>query len=291
MNSTPTEDTIREYLLGRLDDQEELERTLSERLLFDDQLSEMVDSIEDEIIEDYLDGSLNLADKKDVETYFLRPTERRKKLQLARLLRQSFTARSKIVHVAPEEGEKSSPQSEAGSLRGLAALWHSHFRTYAEVALVTLIVASTFYIVSLRRGFQSQRDANRSVQAKLESTLAQEREHSAKMQKVLQRFQQHLFYLGTYRNSDVREIQIIPLAERLPVEIELQPPVAPVYDVRLESRGGKQIWSQTGIIPSAGVLQFEMPVEGITTGDYRLVLSSKAGQTSKTYYFHATVEQ
>lgn len=290
MNNTPTEDTIRQYLLGRLDDQEELERTLSERLLFDDQLSEMVDSIEDEIIENYLDGSVNAADKEAVEAYFLRPAERRKKLQLARLLRRSLPARSEVVHVAPLEEQKSSPQPEDAPRGGLVAHWHSHFRTYAEVAVVTLMIASTFYIVSLRRGLKSQRDADRSVQAKLESELASEREHSAKVQRALQQFQKHLFFSATYRGDSPR-IQVIPLAGRMHVEIELRTPYAPVYDARLENQDRKQIWSQAGIIPSSGDLQFEIPLEHITTGNYHLLLSSKGGQISKTYDFYATVEQ
>jgi len=85
-NAFPTEDTIRQYLFGRLDNQQDLERKLSEQIFLDDELSEVVDSIEDEIIEDYLDGRVNIGDRVVIENYFMRTAERKEKLEVARLL-------------------------------------------------------------------------------------------------------------------------------------------------------------------------------------------------------------
>src|SRR2546423_822923 len=93
----PAESVIRQYLLGRLDDQDKLESSLSEQMLFDEELSETVDSIEDELIEDYLDGALNDADRKAAEEYFLRPPERKEKLRFARLLRSRFEKKQAAV--------------------------------------------------------------------------------------------------------------------------------------------------------------------------------------------------
>ena len=83
----PAENTIRDYLLGRLDDQADLEQSWSEWILVDDELSETVSVIEDEIIEDYLDGRLDAASKRDVEQHFLRPPARQEKLKIANRLR------------------------------------------------------------------------------------------------------------------------------------------------------------------------------------------------------------
>ncbi len=102
MNSSlPDRRVIREYLLGRLDEQEELESNLSEEILFSDELSEMVESIEDEIIEEYLDGALDSADKNAVDEYFLRPPERKEKLRFARLLRHHFETKQETTLVMP----------------------------------------------------------------------------------------------------------------------------------------------------------------------------------------------
>src|SRR5258707_15764079 len=81
----PDENTIREYLLGRLNDQPEVEESMSEKMFFDDELSELVDSVEDEILDEYLDGSMNPADKAAVEKYFLLPPERKQRSEERRV--------------------------------------------------------------------------------------------------------------------------------------------------------------------------------------------------------------
>ncbi|SRR6266550_395405 len=73
-SNLPDRGLVREYLLGRLDDKKEIEDHLSDGILFNDELFEKVESIEDEIIEEFLDGTLNSADKKAVDEYFLRPS-------------------------------------------------------------------------------------------------------------------------------------------------------------------------------------------------------------------------
>src|SRR6185369_10039721 len=80
-----TDANIREYLLGRLDSDVELVDSIDEQTLTDPEFSMSVDVIEDEIIEEYLEGSLNLEDKRAVERHFLRPPERQLKLKTARL--------------------------------------------------------------------------------------------------------------------------------------------------------------------------------------------------------------
>src|SRR5437763_12717614 len=103
----PEENTLRQYLLGRLDDQEEVETNLSMQILVSDELSEIVDSIEDDIIEEYLNGTLNPADKRDVEEYFLRSPERKDKLQFASLLRSSY----ETTPVSGDGGNQTKPDS------------------------------------------------------------------------------------------------------------------------------------------------------------------------------------
>ena len=63
-SNLPDRSLIREYLLGRLDNEKDLEERLSHDIFSNDDLSEMVESIEEEIIEDFLDGTLDSADKQ-----------------------------------------------------------------------------------------------------------------------------------------------------------------------------------------------------------------------------------
>ncbi|PYV53574.1 MAG: hypothetical protein DMG98_20685, partial [Acidobacteria bacterium] len=81
---------VRQYLLGRLDEQADLEDNVSDGILFNDEMTDIVDSIEDEIIEEYLEGSLSSVDREAVDKYFLQPPERQEKLRFAKLLKHHF---------------------------------------------------------------------------------------------------------------------------------------------------------------------------------------------------------
>src|SRR6476646_743633 len=93
----PTEQTIRQFLLGRLDDKGNVEDRVSEAIFLDRELSEIVDLIEDEIIEEYVDGRVSADDKRAIEDYFLRAPERKEKVQLALLLRQHFENKGQVL--------------------------------------------------------------------------------------------------------------------------------------------------------------------------------------------------
>ena len=92
MKSIADRNLMRDYLLGKLDEQTELEDKLSDDILNNnnEEISDIVDSIEDQIIEGYLEGTLNLADTDAVDKYFLQPPQRREKLRFAQILKHYF---------------------------------------------------------------------------------------------------------------------------------------------------------------------------------------------------------
>ena len=78
--NVPNDATIRSYLLGQTESEVVIDR-IDELMLDSEEFSENVDVIEDEIIEEYVEGTLSPAEKKAVESHFLRPQERQRKLQ------------------------------------------------------------------------------------------------------------------------------------------------------------------------------------------------------------------
>lgn len=285
----PTGNTIRQYLLGRLDDQKDLESSLSEQMLFDHELSELVDSMEDEIIDDYLDGALNAADRSAVEEYFLRPPQRQEKLRFARALRDHFESRTGPDNI-PLAVLKGSEERTGGAL---AIHWRSHLRTYCEIAVLILLAASTLvYLARFRHGLEVQMEAGRKAQMQLEDELTQEREHSTSLARQLRNLQPTvavLAFLGHVLRDEPKmpQVQIKPYTEQIRVEIDLQGASANVYDVRLENRAGKQIWSQAGLKPSAGGLRFDVPTQPITAGEYCFVLNRQP----QAYCFQAKISR
>jgi hypothetical protein len=268
---------IRQYLLGRLDDKKELEGDLSEGILFNDDLSEMVDSIEEEIMEEYLDGALDSADKNAVDEYFLRPPERKERLRFLRLLRHHFEAeRDDLV----EPRLDVLPVTGPNVIRSRADVWstvhwHPHFRWYGQLAVLILFsVLSLIYISGVRKS-----------QARLEGQLLHEREHSASLVKEAQSLQPPIVPLTLVSDrsrgagAQIPHVEIKLSTQRIIVDIALQGGGSGSYDVRLETKEEKgPIWSAR-VLPLVSAsgdarLVFDIPAQGIQSDVYTFVVSS-----------------
>ena len=290
----PTEDTIRQYLLGRLDDQGELENSLSQQMLFDKELSEFVDMIEDQIIENYVDKTLNAADKKAVEEYFLRPPQRQEKLRFAQLLKDHFEGEARLQAEKKPEVRRESPPVHPDHAMGnvLALHLHSHFRTYCEFALLVLLtLSSLFYLDRIRHQLQSQIAESRKIQGQLEGQLAQERELSANLVRQVEELQPSVaLSWSTFRDyGNIPEVEIRPFTQRIKVSIPGVPPGS--YDVSLKPSAQEPIWSQIGVAPSSGILRVEIPAKGIVAGEYRLLIRSQSAHITNPppYPLHVRV--
>jgi hypothetical protein len=279
-NSLPDRSLVRQYLLGRLDDKEELEDDLSEGILLNDELAEIVDSIEEEIIEEYLDGALDSADKQAVDEYFLRPPERKEKLRFARLLRHYFEKQQDdLVEPRLDVAPVTRPNAIQGQTDlSSAGHWHPYFRTYGQFAALILVsVLSLIYISGIRKS-----------QARLEGELMQERGRSASLLDEARLLESPMVPLTLVSDrSDLSRttgtqgphIEIKPSNQRIIVEIALQSGVSGSYDVRLETKEGKgPIWSARllPLVSASGDAQlvFLLPVQGIKSDDYSFAVSS-----------------
>lgn len=275
-SNLPDRGLVRQYLLGRLDSKKELEDQLSQDLLLNDELSEMVESIEDEIIEDFLDGTLDSADKDAVDRYFLRPPERREKLRFARLLRHHFEKRRDSVEARLDAlpSTEGSVIQERMNVRPTIP-WISHLTIYGQLAaLILLSVGSLIYISGIRKD-----------QARLEGQLVQEREHSASLAKEAQLLQASMVPLTLVsdrsrgEDTQIPYIEIKPSTQRIMVEIALQGHNPGPYDVQLETKGENgPIWTARllPLVSASGDarLVFDLPVQGIESDVYSFVVSS-----------------
>src|SRR5437588_10554655 len=96
-----SDQTIREYLLGRVSDETTLEG-LEERLFTDEEFCSQVELAEDGLINDYALGRLDDVDAASLQSTLASNSERRFKLQLAQALREKALARGvKVVEEKP----------------------------------------------------------------------------------------------------------------------------------------------------------------------------------------------
>ncbi|HEX7286056.1 MAG TPA: hypothetical protein VF532_07725 [Candidatus Angelobacter sp.] len=276
----PEESTIRQYLLGRLDEQEELETSLSLQILSDDKLAEIVDSIEDEIIEDYLDGTLSAADKNAADTYFLRSPERNEKVHFARLLRSHLEKKASSKSKAEIPVDPVPGFLPAGG--GRVDYWRSHFRTYCEIAaLIILTAVSIFYISTLQHRFESN-------QAQLKNELAKEREHSANLFAQLQQKHPETLNLPTFFGVNLRakandhKVKIGPTTKFIHVEVNVP---SGFYDVRLESTPGSTTWFQARLGATSYGLVFDFPAQAAESGDNCLEVTQHQPNTPASEQF------
>lgn len=266
----PDETTIRQYLLGQIDAQSELAETLDQRMLMDDDFSALADRIEDEIMQDYLEGDLDPAERAAVEWHFLRPHERKEKLRRAYLLNRHLAA----MRTRQEQFQPTPVLPRPSRL----ALWNS----YAGWAAALLLIAPVGYLMYSQRALQSEVS---------QKTGELEREHQrvanaeARLQSDLAALPQPVANLNFYGQGVVRgkgsssTEQIGAGPRTLHVELLLGGITQPRCEVLLQSAAGKMAWfSQVQAIHSGKyfALVFNVPVDSIAPGDYAFKVSQCA---------------
>jgi len=271
---------VRQYLLGRLDDQTELEDDLSDSIVLNDEMTDIVDSVEDEIIEEYLEGSLSSADREAVEKYFLQPPHRKEKLRSAQLLRHYF-------EMKPSRFSGTRPHNFVRP----PAPWVAQFRTYGGLAALVLVIISTLmYVNSVRRG-----------QTRLERELAQERARSSSLVKQAELLPPTVVPLTLVADrsrgaeTQIPQVEIKSSTQRIIVEIALPGAASSPYDVRLETKRGEgPLWSAS-LLPLFSTtgdarLVFDVPARGIESDVYSFVVSSASQSTAGLRHYDFQVK-
>ena len=161
------QNTIRRYLLGEVTEEGEL-RLVEERLLTDDEYFEEIAVIEDELIDQYVSGSLNPGEQEKIESHFLATAERRRKLRFAQALRKYVSAAGVAAAV-----------SQTPRKRFDAQAWASLLFTPYGAAAVTALVLLSLGLVGWRVFFY-QSDVNKGLVA-LKSAYREQRPVEARL--------------------------------------------------------------------------------------------------------------
>src|SRR6266404_885871 len=98
MDNVVNEDTnqerrVRMYLLGELE--ETAQQAVEQQLLGDDELFKLIGVVEDELLDDYLDGALKGDELERFRGFFLLPEERQRKLSFAMALHRCVAAETR----------------------------------------------------------------------------------------------------------------------------------------------------------------------------------------------------
>jgi hypothetical protein len=279
-----TDANIREYLLGRLDSESELVDNIDEQILTDPSFSLTVDVVEDEIIEEYLEGSLSSEDARAVERHFLRPSERQRKLEIARLLGRYFEAESRKA--------KAKQQAKMPGVFNVSrwARLFPNFRTCTEIAAAMVFVVAIVSLVNQRR----QLDV---LVKRANQELAQERDRLAaanqQLQSALQATQPAIAMLNLVRPgvqrgiADLPEVKVNSATKTLHVEVALLSRAPGKYRVQLR-HAGMTAWYQDGVdvasVPGGAILKVDIPAVVLPQGPSELTVADSSG-VSISYWF------
>jgi len=283
----PNEPMIRDYLLGRLESDAALVERIDELMLNDPEFSESIDVIEDEILEEYLEGTLGRADNEAVESHFLRPPERQLKLRQASLLSRRISAPARDTR---DEVPKQT-SAEQFPLSGLRH-WHPQYMTYVAIAAVALLSISSAYLMQSWRRLDAQLSQSNEM-------LVRERERSSGLSRQLDvvhglaqpaTVMLSLVQSGLSRGEAiVPELRIGSGTQKIHVEIAMPPIREHEYSVRLEA-GGRIAWHLDSIrafsSPDWSILMLDVPVQVLAEGENRFVVRQNSG--SELTYFFAT---
>jgi CHAT domain-containing protein/TolA-binding protein len=158
------EKEIRDYLLGALGD--EGQERVEKRLLGEDDFFERVLVAEDELVDDYLEGSLPAGEREQFEKHFLIAPERRQKLRFAAALRRHVEANT-------------APAPRHSVARSRPSLWQRLFSMPAMrlAAAAVVILAGVgvwwlfFYESNISRSLMALNDEIKSGQRRVEARI------------------------------------------------------------------------------------------------------------------------
>ncbi len=277
---------VRQYLLGRLDTVDEIENKISDEIFVNEQFAELVESVEQEIIEEYEEGSLDSADRKSVEEYFLQSPERKTELRFFRLLRSRFGAEStRLTDSQVDAVHPKRQNSRSACITSEAHYFWLRALIYGQAA--ALIVVCAIGGIYLSR-IQKQ-------QSFLETQLTSEQARSSSLRAEMARLSPSIVGLTlaverSRSDAHLPEVALQPSTRQISVDIALQGRVASGYHARLETAAGDgPLWS-ANLLPitstsGASRLHFELPTGPFKAGAYSIVLSPQiSGDKAQRYY-------
>jgi hypothetical protein len=242
------EKLIRDYLLGRLKEPQQDE--IENRIQADPALEELVSVVEDEFIDEYLDAPQTHPDRHDIETHFLRPPQRRSKLDFERALRQ------RLRPSPPPPGSLPSPPFHHLMSVSAGAAW-----------LMLLIVAlgSGLYITRLRQDLRSATAKNQEIETKLKAELELKKEEAAGLRKQVEALEtptqaqpghpETLMAKLDLRSIDrgdakVPRVRLAATTQWIEAQVGLEgTPPATSCTISVNSASGQKIGSQTDLEP------------------------------------------
>lgn len=275
------EAVVRDYLLGRIGPDDEMSTQMDERMLVDPEFSLLVDVIEDEILDDYLDAALAPADLAAVEAHFLVPPERQRKLRRLHLIRR-ISRGAAGENAAPTQARPKTGISDRGRVWNIPGI-----RAWLELAAgVALMLCIAYFWKQHHELDLAVKKSNEKLALRADATTPTLAVPEAAVVTL------NLTDSGLSR-GDERSLPVAHLApnvDMLNISIALTVQPRGRLRARLEN-GSAVIWSSEGWVarPVTGgaVLNITIPAAVVPEGISQLIVTLP-GQGELPYWFTVT---
>jgi hypothetical protein len=298
--------TLKRYLLGQLDEQEQ--QRLEREIMTDNHTFEQISAAEDELVEEYLEGSLSAREREKFENHFLSTPERRQELKLAKALRKYVPSQKSASKVSFWE-----------SLLALLGAQPAFLKHALSAVLVLAVVGGVWSgrqawrysqeIAQIRsqqttsqdqmQNLQRQLGEQRSRSAQLAEELERQEEQRSQMDRAPKAIQQPSLVAlalspGLVRSTgSVKRLVVPPSASLIKLELDLLATDYPTYRVILQDADGQEIITlnrlKAGRSSGRDVVVVTLPASLVPRGDYSLKLSGRSAagdfEDLGRYYF------
>jgi len=289
-----SEETLRRYLLGESPAPEQA--ALETEFFADRELYEQVCEAENDLIEDYLRGTMPPTDREQFERHYFATPERRQQVEFARAMMRSLAQTEPTASAERIIAGGVSPRLAGWWASLLAPLrWPRPALGFSLAQPVLLVQAGAWLLVARRDSSRDQvaSQALRAREQELEKQLASEHEQNKQLTAELERVRDQLRVIeekqtGSHptpaivtillsggpgrEESKQQTFRIPPTAEVVQIQLKLNRSDHPNYRATVKTAEGRSIWSRTGIHASGATVSFRIPARLLPTGDYLLTL-------------------
>ena len=276
--------TLRQFVLGALDDRQRLE--IEERLISEPAMAEAVQLAEGGLAEAYVDGELSPDDRQRFERHCLTSTERCRQVTVLRLVRD----RARIGVRTPRQGATAAlaaPAVSRGSSR-VPSAW-----TLAVAGFVCLTVAGCVglivRLVSLQRQLAVVKQQHADAVSEMSIEVARLSAHTAALEGAAVASSaragagaaEYELRSGTLRDGGTIVRIVIPAgAPLVRFRVRVADAVFPAYRAVIVDAHGAERWSISALVPDTVdgvlVLRFVTPSELLVAGDYEVQVTGLA---------------
>jgi hypothetical protein len=292
------------YLLGDVTPEEQIR--IEDRAFADPDYLAVLQAVEVDLIDSYVNGELSPAERRAFERQFLVSPERRRKVAFARDLAR-VAAEAKAFEVSPAL-QASAWQSFLRALRG----WNPALQFAAGLAAVLLAVGASWLTVnnftmrSRIAGLETQGRELQTHSDELRRQLDQEQAHSGGLAAQIQQpgttargpapVAASLVLLPGLSRAESRREQLVldPSAQVAHIEVQLEArDDYPRFRAELRTLSGAEVLSLGNLsrrrVAAGYAVAFDVPASALSTDQYELavkgVLNDQSIQDIGYYYF------